>query len=96
MTKKGFLITGLLFLITTWLFVGISRDQEFNQPDLFIKHRPSFKINFHSPGGMSNLTIENLPEPKNQKKLPLRNLYYISMIFMKTPLFCLLYLSNSH
>ncbi len=58
------LLTGLFLLLITWLFVGVSRDAEFNEPSLFLKHRPSFRIHFYSPCGMSDLTIQDLPKPE--------------------------------
>jgi hypothetical protein len=63
------LLIGLSLLLITWLFVGIYRDAEFNEPSLFIKYKPSFKIEFYSPSGMSDLTVEDLPEPKKSEEI---------------------------
>jgi hypothetical protein len=67
MTKNRFLIIGLLLFLITWLFVGIFRDDEFNEPALFVKHTPSFKISFYSPTGMSDLKLADL-SPEAQKE----------------------------
>lgn len=63
------LLIGFFFLLITWLFVGIFRDDEFNESGLFIKHKPSFKIEFYSPSGMSDLTINDLPEPEKSEEI---------------------------
>lgn len=63
------LLIGLFLLLITWLFVGIYRDAEFSEPGLFIKYKPSFKIEFYSPSGMSDLTIEDLPEPQKSEEI---------------------------
>jgi hypothetical protein len=42
---------GLLFGLLTVLFCGISRDWEFYEPSIFVKHRPTLKLHFYSPIG---------------------------------------------
>jgi magnesium-transporting ATPase (P-type) len=63
------LLIGLLSFLMTWSFVGVYRDAEFNEPRLFIKYKPSFKVEFYSPTGMSDLTIEDLPEPEKSEEI---------------------------
>lgn len=55
---------GTIFLILTWLFVGLFRDDEFYELSLFTKYRPTFKVMFYSPIGMQDLAIEDLPPDK--------------------------------
>jgi hypothetical protein len=53
MTFKGACLAAgvALTVCTAWLFVGVFRDCEFAEPHLFLKHRPTFKFEFHCPGG---------------------------------------------
>jgi hypothetical protein len=55
-----YLILAFLSLLMTWLFVGVSYHDEFFEPTLFTKYKPTFKVKFNSPIGMSDLTFENL------------------------------------
>jgi hypothetical protein len=55
-----YLILAFLSLLMTWLFVGVSYDDEFFEPTLFTKYKPTFKIKFYSPIGMSDLTLKDL------------------------------------
>ena len=64
-----YLIVGTVFLLLTWLFVGLFRDDEFYEPELFIKHRPTFKTNFYSPTGMSDLTVNDLTADKQVEEI---------------------------
>lgn len=67
--KNSYLIFGALFLLATWLFVGLFRDSEFKNPELFIKNRATFKLIFYSPKGMSDLSIYDLsPEKRIEEK----------------------------
>jgi amino acid transporter len=59
-TYNFYLLAGLVFLLLTILFVGVFRDDEFNEPTLFTKYRPTLKMYFHSETGMSDLTINDL------------------------------------
>jgi hypothetical protein len=48
-------------LLAAWLWIGIVQDAEFkDEYSLFWKERPTFKIWFRSPVGMSDLRIEDL------------------------------------
>jgi hypothetical protein len=58
------IVIGIVFLILTWLFVGLYRDDEFHESSLFTKYRPTFKVNFYSPIGMQDLKIEDLNRQK--------------------------------
>ena len=67
--KNSYLIIGALFFLLTWLFVGLFRDSEFYEPELFIKNRATFKLNFYSPTGMSDFSINDLsPEKRIEEK----------------------------
>lgn len=64
-----YILIGTVLLILTWLFVGLYRDDEFYQPNLFIKYRPTFKINFYSQTGMSDLTLNDLTADKQIEEI---------------------------
>lgn len=71
MTKRPNIYTliGAVFLILTWLFVGLYRDNEFFEPDLFTKYRPTFKVNFYSPIGMQDLKVDDLPKDRKEEEI---------------------------
>ncbi|WP_276373730.1 hypothetical protein [Chryseolinea sp. H1M3-3] len=69
MTRNLNILIGTTFLILTWIFVGIFRDDEFYEPTIFIKHRPTFKVNFYSPIGMSDLQLKDLTMEKQKELL---------------------------
>jgi hypothetical protein len=58
---KIFILLGTAFIMLSWLFVGLYRDNEFYEPGLFTKYRPTFKVNFQSPIGMQDLQLNDLP-----------------------------------
>lgn len=60
---------GQFFLILTWLFVGLYRDDEFYEPNLFTKYRPTFKVNFNSQTGMSDLTADDLTGDRQAEEI---------------------------
>ncbi len=62
MTEKlnKYLLAGMILLLISWLFTGIYRDDEFYEPDIFIKYRPTFKMMFYSPIGMQDLDVNDL------------------------------------
>lgn len=64
-----YLILGIVFIILTWLFVGFFRDDEFNQPNLFTKYRPTFKVNFYSPVGMQDLELNYLSSDRKIEEI---------------------------
>jgi hypothetical protein len=64
-----YLLLGFVVLITTILFVGLFRDDEFYNPSLFIKYRPTFKLNFYSPTGMSDMEMKNLSPDKQSEEM---------------------------
>jgi hypothetical protein len=68
LTRKLNILLGTIFLILTWIFVGVFRDDEFYEPTIFIKHRPTLKVNFYSPIGMSDLQLKDLT-PEKQREL---------------------------
>jgi len=51
------------------LFCGISRDSEFYEPTIFVKHRPTFKIHFYTPTGESDMTLSDLSEEGKKEEL---------------------------
>jgi hypothetical protein len=55
------LITGIVLLITSILFIGVWRDDEFYEPGLFIKHKPSFYMVFEHPFGQSDYELDKFP-----------------------------------
>jgi len=63
------IVIGIVFLILTWLFVGLYRDDEFHESSLFTKYCPTFKVNFYSPIGMQDLKIEDLPTDKKIEEI---------------------------
>ncbi|MCB9042575.1 MAG: hypothetical protein H6554_02260 [Chitinophagales bacterium] len=69
-------MSGLVFFILTWLFVGIYRDAEFYEPYLFIKYRPTPKIIFYSPTGMSDLTLDDLSKDKQTEEIAFQEFVY--------------------
>jgi len=64
-----YLVFGTVFLLLTWLFVGLFRDDEFYELDLFTKHRPTFKMNFYSPIGMQDLKVEDLTPDRQLEEI---------------------------
>ena len=64
-----FLGLGLISLMTVVLFCGISRDPEFHEPTVFVKHRPTLKLHFYTPIGESDLKLEDLNEDKKREEL---------------------------
>jgi hypothetical protein len=55
-----YLVLGTVFMLLTWLLVGLFRNGEFYEPTLFTKNRPTFKVNFYSPIGMQDLELKDL------------------------------------
>ena len=68
-----YVIIGAFFVILTWLFVGLFRDDEFYEPDLFTKYRPTLKVNFYSPIGMQDLKVDDLSSDKKAEEIALQN-----------------------
>jgi hypothetical protein len=61
--------SALLTLLTTILFCGISRDPEFYEPTIFVKHRPTMKVHFYTPTGESDLTVLDLSAEDKKEEL---------------------------
>lgn len=62
-------------LLSLWFTVGIVKDPEFDEYHLRWKSRPTYKVYFYSPVGMSDKGIEDLsPELQAVEK---DYLYYI-------------------
>lgn len=59
-----YILLGTVFIILTWLFVGLFRDDEFYELDVFTKYRPTFKVNFYSPIGQQGLELKDLSPDK--------------------------------
>lgn len=71
-----YLFLGLVSLMLTWLFVGLSRDTEFYDLELFIKYRPTFKLYFYSPLGMSDLSIVDLLVDEQSEEIAFRDFIF--------------------
>jgi hypothetical protein len=70
MTKpNAYILLGTIFLFLTWFFVGLYRDDEFNEPNFFIKYKPTFKVNFYSPIGMQDLKLNSLTPEKKMEEI---------------------------
>ncbi len=50
----------IFFLLTFRMFCGVYIHDEYGEMRFFIKHRPTWKWEFYSPIGQSDLTIEEL------------------------------------
>lgn len=55
-----------IFLLS---FIGISYDDEFYEPDFFVKHRPSLQLKFKSATGQSDLTLQDLSVEARKQQL---------------------------
>lgn len=66
--KNKLLLFGFLFLLITWLFTGIYKDDEFYEAALFTKRSPSPKAVFYSPIGMSDKDIGQLSPNKQAEE----------------------------
>ena len=64
-----FLIIAFILAIIIRLFFGVYIHDEFGDPYIFIKHRPTWKWKFYSPLGMSDLDINDLSETKKLEQL---------------------------
>jgi hypothetical protein len=69
LTRLLYLGLGLFTLLTTILSCGISRDPEFSDPAIFVKHRLTFKIHFYTPAGESDMTLSDLSEEGKKEEL---------------------------
>jgi hypothetical protein len=89
-----YILLGTAFLILTWLFIGFFRDDEFYEPELFVKYRPKFKVNFYSPIGMQDFKISDLPPDKKAEEIAFqefvrdryktnRKLWYLSFLIIQ-------------
>lgn len=70
---NSYLLFGTVFIILTWLFVGVFRDDEFYEPDIFLKYRPTFKIIFHSPVGMQDIQLHELSPDNRAEEIAFRD-----------------------
>lgn len=64
-----YLLIGILSLILTILFIGIFADDEFYELGIFTKHKPTSKLYFYSPTGMSDLTLLDLSKSNQKEEL---------------------------
>jgi len=69
MSVKSHIIATILLFFLTWLFVGIYQDDEFYESNLFIKYKPTFKVFFYSPTGMSDLQLQDLTTEKKSEEI---------------------------
>lgn len=59
--------------ITLFSFVGIKYDTEFYEPEFFVKHKPNFKIEYYSPLGESDLTLNDLNGDRREQEIAYRD-----------------------
>ncbi len=62
-------------MLSLWLTLGIVKDPEFAEYSLQWKARPTFKLYFYSPTGMSDLTADDLPPELRAEQLDYE--YYV-------------------
>ena len=62
--KLSIVISIVTFLILVRLFFGVYVDDEFGDKSIFVKHRPTWKWEFYSPIGMSDLKMDDLSKEK--------------------------------
>jgi len=67
--KFIFIVFGIMLILFSILFIGLYRDDEFNELRAFTKHRPTTKMYFYSPIGMQPLNIEDLTPEKRVEQL---------------------------
>jgi len=63
------LIFGIILLLITFMFVGVYRDDEFFEPDLFIKYQPTTKMFFYSPTGQSDAQLKDLTSEQKKEEI---------------------------
>lgn len=69
MTNKILIVSLLILLTITFrLFFGVYEDDEFAEKSLFIKHRPTWKWEFYSPIGMSDLSLNDLTKEEQTEE----------------------------
>ena len=69
MTKA---IVKIFIGIILFTFVGIKYDTEFYEPEFFVKHKPNFKIEYYSPTGESDLTLNDLSGNRKEQEIAYR------------------------
>jgi hypothetical protein len=67
--RRFLLGLGLITLLIALLFCGVSRDPEFYEPTIFVKHRPTLKVFFFTPIGESDLKLEDLEKDSKREEL---------------------------
>lgn len=100
------MVLGLISAFLTILFCGICRDTEFYEPSIFVKHRSTLKINFHSTTGERDFVDLDESEKKeelayqefvvNQKVYTdnLNRLWFLPLVLIQLTLTFLLYGTN--
>jgi uncharacterized membrane protein len=63
------LIFGIILLLVTIMFVGVYRDDEYFEPDLFIKYQPTTKMFFYSPTGQSDAQLKDLTSEQKKEEI---------------------------
>ncbi|PXY43276.1 hypothetical protein [Flavobacterium hydrophilum] len=75
MNKKISICTLILALtLSARLFCGVYIHDEFAESHFFIKHKPTWKWEFYSPQGMSDLKFEDLSKEKQIEQNILMNI----------------------
>ena len=59
----------IVLIIFSWLFIGVFSEPEFGDKTIFVKHKPTFKIEFYSPIGESDLKLSDLNKEKQIEEI---------------------------
>ena len=68
-SSKLYFYLGLISFTFSILFIGVYCHDEFNELNIFTKHRPTNKLYFYSPIGMQPLSIQDLSEDQQKDQL---------------------------
>jgi hypothetical protein len=55
--------------LVLFMFIGIKYDTEFYEPEFFVKHKPNFQVEYYSPTGDSDLTLNDLSGDRKQQEI---------------------------
>lgn len=72
----------IVLIIFSWLFIGVFSEPEFGDKTIFIKHKPTFKIEFYSPIGESDLKLSELNKEKQIEEIAFQE-YIINQNLLK-------------
>lgn len=63
------LLFGIVLLLISYVFVGVYKDDEFFESELFIKYPPTTKLFFHSPIGQSDAQLKDLTDEQKEEEV---------------------------